>query len=117
MKNVLYAALVALLLCSATTFAEEKTGKNEEKDEKVAIADLPKAVVDAVNAARPGGTIIEADKETAKDGTVVYEVDVKQGGKNYEVKVDASGKVLSNEEDKEDEKDEKKDVKKEEKTK
>lgn len=120
MKRSWFVLILAAFLFAAPSFAEEK-GKNEQKgndeqkddkDDKVDIKDLPKVVVDAVNTARPGGTIKEADKETAKDGTVVYEVDVVVGGKTYEVKVDASGKVLSNEEDKDDEKDEKKEEKK-----
>ncbi|MEI6232485.1 MAG: PepSY domain-containing protein [Planctomycetota bacterium] len=122
MTKLLCAMLMAMCVCSIAVFAEEKEGKekadpNVVKDEKIALADLPKVIVDAVNAARPGGTIVEADKETKKDGSVTYEVDTKLGGKKYEVIVDASGKVLSNkedndEDDKEDEK--KKDVKKEE---
>lgn len=114
MKKILCAFALAALLGSMSLYAEEKDGKdqkgqNEDKEEKVAVKDIPKAVVDAVNTARPGGTIVEADKETSKDGTVVYEVDVTLGGKKYEVKVDATGKVLSNKEDAEDEKkDEKK---------
>ena len=117
MKKLLLASAIALALLSAYTYAEEKVGKgntggHEDKDEKVALADLPKAVVDAVNSVRQGGTITEADKETSKDGSVIYEVDVTQGGKKYEVKVDAAGKVLSNKEDDEDEKDEKNEKKK-----
>lgn len=114
MKSLFVCAL--LLFVSTQIFAEEKdgknaTGQNEDKDEKIAIKDLPKIVVDAVNTAQPGGTIAEADKETKKDGSVVYEVDVTNGGKKYEVKVDATGKVLSNKIDNEDEKDDKKEKK------
>jgi uncharacterized membrane protein YkoI len=64
-------------------------------------------VTDAVATARPGGSITGAEKETSKDGAVVYEVDVKVGDKKFELKVDASGKVVANEEDKDEEKDEK----------
>jgi len=101
-KSLFVCALLALV--SAQVFAEEKG----DKEEKIAIKDLPKAIVDAVNTAQQGGTITDAEKETAKDGTVVYEVDVTNGGKKYEVKVDASGKVLSNKIDDDDEKGEKK---------
>ena len=100
-------AVFALLLSAPAACADEK-GKKEENEVKVAVKDLPKPIVDAVMSARPGGTIVEADKEE-KNGKTVYEVDVTQGGKKYEVKVDDSGKVLSNKEDDEkDEKDEKK---------
>ena len=101
------AALFAVLCSPVFVKAEDAKGaKVEGKDEKVAIADLPKAVVDAVNKAQPGGKITEADKET-KNGVVVYEVDVTNNGKNFEVKVDASGKLLSNKIDDENEADEK----------
>ncbi len=78
--------------------AKSETGG---KDEGVAIADIPKAVVDAVNKAQAGGKITEAEKET-RNGVLVYEVEVSNNGKKYEVKVDATGKLLSNKEDDED---------------
>jgi hypothetical protein len=117
MKKLLFAFALTALLGSLSLHAEEKDGKdqkgqNEDKEEKVAVADIPKVVVDAVNTARPGATIVEADKETKKDGTVVFEVDVTLGGKKYEVKVDGTGKVLGNKEEKEEEKHETKTEKK-----
>ena len=92
-------------LRAADEGGKEKSGEATDAGEvKVAIKDLPKAVVDAVNKAQPGGTLVEADKETKK-GKTVYEVDVTNNGKKYEVKVDETGNVLSNKiDDEEDEK-------------
>lgn len=110
MKKSLFAFTLAALLLSSQVFAEEKAAKKEDTEVKVEIKDLPEAVSNAVKAAQPGGTLVEADKETKKDGSVVYEVDVTNGGKKFEVAVDSTGKLLSNKEEK-DEKDEKKDEK------
>lgn len=115
LKSACAAAVALLLLSPVQMFAgdgKENSGQHDDKEVAVAIKDLPKSVVDAVNAARPGATLVEADQETRKDGTPVYEIDVTQGGKKFEVKVDGAGKILSNKEDVEDEKDEKDEAKK-----
>jgi hypothetical protein len=114
--KVLLAMLAAsvLTLSAGATYATVKgkaeavrDEKNEGKDEEIAITDLPKAVVDAVNAAVPGGTIKEAEKET-KGSEVVYEVKTAVGKVTREVKVSPDGKVLSNKVDDDDEDDDKK---------
>lgn len=114
--KVLLAMLAAsvLTLSAGATYAtakgkaetvrdDKKEGKDEEGDE-IAIKDLPKAVVDAVNAAVPGGTIKEAEKET-KGSEVVYEVKTTVGKVTREVKVSPDGKVISNKVDDDDEDD------------
>lgn len=71
-------------------------------DEDIAVKDLPKAVVAAVKALYPNGTIEKAEKET-EDGQVVYAVEVVSGGKGCEIDLTADGKVLKIEGDAEDE--------------
>ncbi|HLX59858.1 MAG TPA: hypothetical protein VKX17_01130 [Planctomycetota bacterium] len=105
MKRLIFAFALTTLLFSPTVFAEEKTA---DKEVDVEVKDLPKAVVDGVKAAQPGCTITAAEKQTKKDGTIVYEVDVTNGGKKFELDVDPTGKVLANVEEKPDAKDEKK---------
>jgi len=87
---------------------EMKDGKDaddeNEQDDRVAVSDLPKAVADAAAAAQSGGKITEADKES-ENGSVVYSVNVTNNGKKFEVKIDASGKVISNKVDDDDEED------------
>ena len=82
---------------------EVKDGKDDDndQDEHVAVSDLPKAVVDATTAAQSGGKITEADKEE-ENGAVVYSLNVTNNGKKYEIKVDASGNVISNKVDDDD---------------
>ena len=103
----MYIVRVFSLVCACAVFSAPMIVRADDVEVKVAPADLPKAVTDAIATAQPGGKIVEADKET-KNGVDIYEVDVTNNGKKYEVKVDGTGKVLSNKEDDEkDEKDEK----------
>ena len=119
--NVLLAVLAAsvLTLAAGATYAtvkskaevvrdDKKEGRDKEEDgDEIAIKDLPKVVVDAVNAAVPGGTIKEAEKET-KGSDVIYEVKSKTANETREVKVSADGKVISNKVDDDDEDDDEK---------
>ena len=54
---------------------------------------LPQNIIDAVNEAKPGGTIVAATIEK-EDGKTVYEVKVEADGQLWEVEVSAKGKVL-----------------------
>jgi len=83
-------AIVALF--STNLFA----GNNDDKEVKVKPEDCPKAVLKAIK---------NAAKEIKKDGSVVYEAEVKMSdGKKIEIKVSADGKVIKIEnEDDEDE--------------
>jgi len=73
----------------------------EGKEEKIAVKDLPKAIVAVVNAMFPDGQIIEAEKETeAKGGKTVVEIDVTvkpKEGKAVEVEftLDEKGQIRS----------------------
>ena len=92
-------AFLVLGLCSSRITLAEEEG------EKIALDKVPAEVKAAAEKAVPGITLTEAEKETKK-GVVVYELDGTANGKKYEIKVDASGKVLKSGEDKEDDKDE-----------
>ena len=49
----------------------------QAKEEKIAVKDLPKAVVAVVNAMFPDGQIVEAEKETeTRGGKTVVEIEV-----------------------------------------
>ena len=82
--------------------ADEERGEQNENDdddaEEIAIKDLPKAVVDAVQKALPGGVIEEAEKEV-EEGKVIYEVEVEVGKKEFEVEISPEGKTLEIEEE------------------
>ncbi len=95
-------AVIVLSFCvSRASVAAE-----DEKDEKIALDKVPAEVIAAAEKAVPGFKATEAEKES-KNGAVVYELDGTANGKKYEVKIDASGKVLKAGEDKEDDKNEK----------
>ncbi len=66
--------------------------------------DLPKAVTDAIKKKYPNAKIEGAEEATA-DNTTTYEVIVKNGKKELELTLDASGKILKEQEEDEDEDD------------
>lgn len=83
--------------------AEDK--KEEGKEEKVTIDQVPAAVKETLLKEAGGGAIKDIDKET-EDGKVQYEVDVVIDGKNFEIVVAEDGKLVSKKLDEEkDEKD------------
>jgi len=77
---------------------EEKEGEERDEEDKdegvtVSLGDLPEAVQDTLKIAAPNGEIEEIEKEE-EDGKVVYEVDVKIDGKEFELKIAADGTLL-----------------------
>lgn len=75
-----------------------------DSEEEVAVADLPAAVSAAALSAVPGGTIVEAERET-EAGVVVYEVEVETAAGEFEVEVSEAGEVLEVEAEDEDDED------------
>src|SRR5687768_2018119 len=68
------------------------------KDEKVRLEDCPEAVQKTIKDSAKGGRIVEVEKETKKDGTVVYEAEIKHAdGKEIEVTVAPDGTLLETE--------------------
>ena len=89
-KVGLVAATVALAL-ALPAVAGEKEGKKAE----IKLGDCPAAVQQTIKDNASGGELLEVEKATKKDGTVVYEAEVKKtNGKKIEVKVAADGKLL-----------------------
>jgi hypothetical protein len=76
-------AAVALLAVSGIARSDES---------KVPLGEVPKAGIDAVKAMFPGAEIAGAAKET-EDGKTVYEVSLKQQGRNIDVTLDTDGKI------------------------
>jgi hypothetical protein len=87
----------------STAPADKDGDKDEEDEQKVTVKDLPAAVSAGAARAYPTGQITGAEKKEddgkIKNGKTVYELDVKSGGKNLEVKVAEDGTVLSQKED------------------
>ena len=85
-KLVIVAAMSAALSFSVTAQAEEE--KHEEQT--INSSDVPAAVQQAAQAEAKGGSIVRWEKEGAN-----YEAVIEKSGKEWGVKIDASGKVLS----------------------
>lgn len=65
-------------------------------DETIAISELPKEVVAAIEAHLPGSTLLSAEKEE-EDGKLVYEVKVRSKDARHELEVTADGTILKTE--------------------
>lgn len=65
----------------------------DEKDKKVDLDKVPKAVREAVKARFPAGEVTSVEKETA-DGKVVYDIELKEKGRKYEMDIQEDGTVL-----------------------
>lgn len=68
----------------------------EDKEEKVPLDKLPKAITDAVKKRFPKAEVVEAAKETSKDGDkekVEYEVSIKDGTTKIDVMLTPEGGI------------------------
>ena len=84
---------------------EEDDDEDDDKEGEtveIKLADCPAAVQKTLKREANGEDINVVDKET-KDRKSVYEVDVKIDGKNYEIKVNEDGILISKALDEEDE--------------
>jgi len=81
--------------------------KGEENEVKMSLDQVPAAARATLMREAGGATIKNVDKED-DHGRAIYETDVMVNGKNWEIKVDADGKLigkkLDNEEDEKGEK-------------
>jgi hypothetical protein len=76
--------LLGLLMAGLPALADEQ---------KVPLADVPKAVLDAVKARFPSAELKEAAKET-EDGKTTYEVSLKDKGTAVDVTATGEGKIV-----------------------
>ena len=69
-----------------------------QKEEDIDVKTLPDPVIQAILKAHPKAKIKEAEKLMKPDGTVTgYEVEIKVAGKELELELDVSGKILKTE--------------------
>jgi uncharacterized membrane protein YkoI len=85
--NVLVAAVVSASLALSVA-AQAKEKKHEE--ESISSADVPEAVQKTAEGQAKGGKIVRWEREGAD-----YEAVIDKNGKEWGVKIDANGKVLS----------------------
>ena len=62
-------------------------------EEKVALKDVPKAVMDAVQKKFPGAELVEAEKEV-EEGKTTFEVELKDKGRSIDVSLKPNGTIL-----------------------
>lgn len=104
MRKWMLALLVGFGMLGATTlFGAEKGEKEDEgKEVRIKFTEAPAKVQQTLTYEAHGAKIESIDKE-GKDGKIVYEADAVIDGTNYEIRVDAKGKLISkavdNEED------------------
>jgi uncharacterized membrane protein YkoI len=86
MKPIITSSILAvsLALCSPLALAKEHEEKNINSSE------VPAAVLKTAEAQAKGGKILRWEKEGS-----AYEAVIQKNGKDWGVKIDANGKVLS----------------------
>ena len=97
--------LLAVIGCGAAGMIAGCASDKKDMDQKLSLADCPKAVQDAIKREAGDGTIDEIEKEV-EDGKLVYSADITVGGKKYDLDVSEDGQVIKKEleDDKDDEK-------------
>jgi len=85
MKPALVLALAVDLLAVATL--------SRGDEQKIALKDVPNAVLNAVKAKYPTADLKEATKETEKKDVVTYEISLINEGKKITVSVDQNAKI------------------------
>jgi uncharacterized membrane protein YkoI len=91
-----------MLLEKALEEDEDADEGKKGEEVKVKLSDCPAAVQKTLKCEANGAKIEAVDKET-KGGKIVFEVDVKIDGKNYEIRVAEDGILISKALDEEDE--------------
>ena len=66
---------------------------SEEKEEDIALENVPSVVITAAKSEVPGIELTEAEIEK-EDGTTVYELEGTKGDYEYELEITADGKLL-----------------------
>jgi uncharacterized membrane protein YkoI len=80
-------AVAAAIMLATTARADD------EKDKKVPLDKVPKAVMDAIKGRFPGADISSVEKEK-EDGKVVYDVELKHEGRKYEMDIQEEGTII-----------------------
>jgi uncharacterized membrane protein YkoI len=84
-------SLLVFAVLAAVSFV---TVQGRASEEKVQPKDLPKKVTDALNARFPNLTISSAVKEKESDGTIVFDVELKQKDRKFETDIKEDGVML-----------------------
>jgi hypothetical protein len=68
----------------------------EERERKISVqpSELPPLIRKAIKAAFPAGTVLRIQKEVEGEDPGQYDVDIRAGGKEYEVEISPAGEVI-----------------------
>jgi Putative beta-lactamase-inhibitor-like, PepSY-like len=80
-----------LALVVAVLVGLGSAARAQDKEEKVPLDQVPRAVMDAVKKRFPKAEVVEATKEVDEEKKPVYEVTVKQDGKTIDVTLSPEG--------------------------
>lgn len=80
------------------SFSPVRRTSSKEAKQSVATSQLPDAVTKALEEAFPKGDIIGVEKEIEGKDVGQYDVDIRSGGKLYEVEVSPAGKIIEKKE-------------------
>jgi uncharacterized membrane protein YkoI len=83
-------AVVGLVMLATAVRADDKP---QPKAQKLTADQLPKVIKDAVNGRFPGAEITSAEKET-ENGKVIFDIELKQQGRKYEMDIEENGTVI-----------------------
>jgi hypothetical protein len=98
--------VLAAGLVGCSNMKHHEREEEEGNEVKMTLDQVPPAVRAALQREAQGAAITTVDKEESK-GRTIYETDVMMNGKNWEIKVDEDGRVVSKKLDPESEKGEK----------
>src|SRR4029079_12292331 len=91
MHKALVLSLAGMLALGGATTAFAHVGDQEEA---VTMAELPEAVQTTIKKQANGAKVKKIEKETSKDGTVIYEAEIARKGRDIEIKVSPDGTLL-----------------------
>lgn len=94
-RSMLLALLTIGLLATSAPCLRAAEEEDEGKEVKIKFSECPPAVQKTLMRESFGAKITSVDKETRKDGKVVYEADVMIDDTNYEIQVSPQGKLIA----------------------
>ncbi len=86
-------ALGAVVAGLMVMFVAGCSHQKHEEGTKISAAEVPAAVMNSAKARLPGAEITGAEKEN-EHGAVVYDLELKQGGRKYEMDVKEDGTIM-----------------------
>jgi uncharacterized membrane protein YkoI len=93
MRNFSITLVVGFLASFVILASSGGCTQHKEEAQKVELSQVPAPVMSAVNTRFPGNSIDSVEKET-ENGAVVYDIELKQQGRKYEMDIKEDGTVM-----------------------